>query len=276
MTIITMEDCNANQKLCFKNGRQLTIDSDGAQSNVPILFKSSNRQRSACNKLKIFMLMTFVLLLILIILVVVHVFIVSNIKNRTIVTTTKNGASENHKGNGTNDTVCLSEQCVKISARILNSLDPSVDPCENFYQYSCGGWINDNDIPREKPNWDIFKVLTTRRNKLLKRYFENNMDNIDNMSNPAVSKLLKLYDSCMGKKSIEPFLNIVNEKIGGSLLTNSSWDPEDWDYFDKLPVIERMVKRNVYGTKILPFLDSFVIADPFNSSRYVFQVIYPI
>ena len=275
MTIITMEDCNANQKLCFKNGRQLTIDSDGAQSNVPILFKSSNRQRSACNKLKIFMLMTFVLLLILIILVVVHVFIVSNIKNRTIVTNTKNGASENHKDNGTNDNVCLSEQCVKVSARILNSLDPSVDPCENFYQYSCGRWINDNDIPREKPNWDIFKVLTTRRNKLLKRYFENNMDNIDNMSNPAVSKLLKLYDSCMGKKSIEPFLNIVNEKIGGSLLTNSSWDPEDWDYFDKLPVIERMVKRNVYGTKILPFLDSFVIADPFNSSRYVFQVIYP-
>ena len=27
-------------------------------------------------------------------------------------------------------------------------MDRSVDPCENFYQYSCGTWIKDNPIPR--------------------------------------------------------------------------------------------------------------------------------
>jgi len=43
---------------------------------------------------------------------------------------------------------CISEVCTENSKRILNSLDISVNPCDDFYEFSCGGWIAEN---KDKP-----------------------------------------------------------------------------------------------------------------------------
>ena len=45
--------------------------------------------------------------------------------------------------------VCLSPECVRVSAEILNSADFSVDPCEDFYQFACGK-ISSRTIPADK------------------------------------------------------------------------------------------------------------------------------
>lgn len=42
---------------------------------------------------------------------------------------------------------CLTEECVQLAASVLSRMDTSVNPCQNFYNFSCGRWMNNNIIP---------------------------------------------------------------------------------------------------------------------------------
>ena len=42
----------------------------------------------------------------------------------------------------------------------VSAMDRSVDPCTDFYRYSCGGWIKKNPIPPDQARWDVYAKLT--------------------------------------------------------------------------------------------------------------------
>jgi predicted metalloendopeptidase len=48
---------------------------------------------------------------------------------------------------------------VSASALMMSAMDPSVDPCQDFFQYACGRWIRTNPIPAGKPIWGTFDRL---------------------------------------------------------------------------------------------------------------------
>jgi len=60
----------------------------------------------------------------------------------------------------------MTRQCVTAASRLLEALDVSVDPCHDFYQYACGGWIKANTIPPGLSRWDTFAALR-RKNQLV-------------------------------------------------------------------------------------------------------------
>src|SRR5579859_1250692 len=41
----------------------------------------------------------------------------------------------------------------------VSSMDKSVDPCVNLYQYSCGGWQKNNPIPPDQTSWSVYGKL---------------------------------------------------------------------------------------------------------------------
>ena len=53
-------------------------------------------------------------------------------------------------GNPTVDDVCVTPSCVKLAASILSSMNESVNPCQDFYNFTCGGWDDDNIVPPGK------------------------------------------------------------------------------------------------------------------------------
>src|SRR5438045_877863 len=49
----------------------------------------------------------------------------------------------------------------------IPSMDRTADPCTDFYQYSCGGWMVNNPIPGDQAAWSVYGKLADANAKFL-------------------------------------------------------------------------------------------------------------
>ena len=64
------------------------------------------------------------------------------------------------------------EQAVVVDAFDVNYLDTSVAPCEDLFQHTAGGWIDENPIPETETRWGRFNELIETNKYRLKTILE--------------------------------------------------------------------------------------------------------
>jgi putative endopeptidase len=84
----------------------------------------------------------------------------------------------------------------------VTSMDRSVDPCVDFFKYSCGGWIKNNPIPPDQSSWDTYSRMQDENRGRLRGILEAAAVP-DPARNAATQKIGDYYSSCMDEKAIE-------------------------------------------------------------------------
>ena len=84
----------------------------------------------------------------------------------------------------------------------LSSMDTSVSACDDFYKYSCGGWIKKNPIPPDQSGWEVYSKLEYDNQQLLWGLLQQ-----ASQPNPsrtaAEQKIGDFFHACMDEAAIE-------------------------------------------------------------------------
>src|SRR5271156_5237236 len=54
----------------------------------------------------------------------------------------------------------------------VSAMDRTVDPCLDFYTYSCGGWTKKNPIPPDQSSWGTYGKLEDENRTQLRTILE--------------------------------------------------------------------------------------------------------
>jgi len=84
----------------------------------------------------------------------------------------------------------------------INAMDRSIDPCVDFFAYSCGGWIKNNPIPPDQSSWDTYSKMQDENLTKLRSILEAAAAS-DPTRSAANQKIGDYYASCMDEKAID-------------------------------------------------------------------------
>jgi len=98
------------------------------------------------------------------------------------------------------------------------AMDRSADPCVDFYQYTCGGWLTANPIPPDQARWSVYGKLADENQQFLWGILEESAKGGATRT-PVQQKIGDFFAACMDEAAVEKLgatpLQPELEKIDG-------------------------------------------------------------
>ncbi|XP_050677837.1 endothelin-converting enzyme homolog [Leptidea sinapis] len=163
--------------------------------------------------------------------------------------------------------ICESKECLRSAANLALSLDSSVDPCDDFYQYVCGNWAEEHPRPDSYQSYDWFRDKQTKLYTVVRDFLKKNTTHCPK----PVQQAKDMYSACidtetLDKRGLKPVSKVLEhlQLPPYPTFTNIT----DVNYLDySFDWIEAVIKIKTHlGMDVLIGFDIFT--DPKNSSVY--------
>uniref|UniRef100_A0AAQ4P348 Membrane metallo-endopeptidase-like 1 n=1 Tax=Gasterosteus aculeatus aculeatus TaxID=481459 RepID=A0AAQ4P348_GASAC len=170
---------------------------------------------------------------------------------------TKKSVSRSSTGEGQlfrsgHNSVCTTADCVTAAARLLQNMDDSVKPCDNFYQYACGGWLERHVIPETSSRHSVFDILRDKLEIVLKGALQHNTH----------------YLTVRVQRDSQPLLKLI-ESIGDWPVASDAWNTTTaWSLEDTLAKLTARFHKKA-------LLDMYVWTDDRDSRRHIIYIDQP-
>lgn len=102
------------------------------------------------------------------------------------------------------DNVCLTPGCVHAASKMLEQMDSSVEPCDDFYSFACGQFVEDTIIPDDKVSVNAFSVISDKLQEQLRTIITAPIE--DDEIEPF-KMVKKVYVACMNKSKLRTNLS---------------------------------------------------------------------
>ncbi|KAI1295381.1 Neprilysin-11 [Halotydeus destructor] len=162
--------------------------------------------------------------------------------------------------------VCLTPGCVNSAARLLGSIDQSVDPCNDFYSFSCGKWIDNQAIDDDRVSASRFGALSDQVQQKLRLLLEHE----DVKDEFYIKNAKLLYKTCLNETAInalgvKPLTDLLDSVGGWPMVLGDKWADDDTDIYEMIRALE---DRGYIGA-LHSFLSLYFGPDLKNNTRYI-------
>ncbi|UJR11165.1 hypothetical protein I4U23_015346 [Adineta vaga] len=147
--------------------------------------------------------------------------------------------------------LCLTPYCIKAADYLIESIDESVNPCEDFFHFVCGTWIKNTRIPADSGAQNTFNLLRHELDYNVVDLLSVSSSN-ETAETEAVVNARRLYESCVNETAIEVdgvdvILSLVNSEFGGwPILLGSSWDGSMFNLTKLLVTLRKYNNNMIY------------------------------
>ncbi|CAN9511146.1 unnamed protein product [Ophioblennius macclurei] len=165
---------------------------------------------------------------------------------------------------------------LRVARFVQANIDPTIQPCQDFYSFACGGWLRRHGIPEDKLSYGIITAIGEHNEEKLQRLL---LEPIRRSGiNSAERKVKEFYRSCVTIQEIDklgsdPMTEVIDSCGGWDLVgappAATGWEREG---APQRPDFNELLYRTqgVYSTAV--FFSLTVNVDDKNSSRNAIRI----
>ncbi|XP_068224431.1 neprilysin-1-like [Palaemon carinicauda] len=151
--------------------------------------------------------------------------------------------------------ICNTEECILAAAAIIEAMDKSIEPCDNFFQFACGAWMEKHPVPEASSRWSQFDLLDLELTNALSDILTSPVIVDDPKS---INQAKAMYAACMDEDILEsvgvtPLTDFL-EQYGGWPMTLQSWVETSFDWQVTVADARKLLGQD-YLIKVWVFAD---------------------